>query len=98
MLLTVVIIGGLILSASSIAGLMMVYQIRQTNDVINAAKAIFAADSGIEWELYRMFKDPNYPKPPMTNQADFTTTVNSTSSIKSVGNSNRSSRAVELTF
>ena len=51
MLLTVLVIGGLLLGASAIAGLLMVYQIRQSGDVANSTKAIFAADSGIEWEL-----------------------------------------------
>ncbi len=98
MLLTVLVIGGLLLGASSIAGLLMVYQIRQSSDVINSTKAIFAADTGLEWELYRMFKNPSYPKPIMANQADFSTTVYGTSTIRSIGSSYRSSRAFELTL
>ena len=97
MLLTVLVIGGLLLGASAIAGLMMVYQIRQSSDVVNSTKAIFAADSGVEWELYRMFKDSDYSKPTMTNQTDFSTTVYGNSAVKSVGSSNRSSRAFEMT-
>lgn len=93
--MTVLVIGGLLLGASSIAGLLMVYQIRQSSDVINSTKAIFAADTGIEWELYRILKDSNYPKPIMTNQADFSTTVYGTSTIKSVGTSGNSSRAFQ---
>lgn len=98
MLLTVLVIGGLLLGASAIAGLMMVYQIRQSSDVVNSTKAIFAADTGIEWELYRMFKDSDYPKPTMTNQADFSTTVSGASTVKSIGSSHRSSRAFEMTL
>lgn len=98
MLLTVVVIGGLLLSASAIAGLLMLYQIRQSSDITNSTKAIFAADTGIEWELYRMFQDAVYPQPIMTNQANFTTSVYGTSTIKSIGTSGKSSRAFELTF
>ena len=98
MLLTILVIGGLLLGASAIAGLLMVYQIRQSSDITNSTKAIFSADTGIEWELYRMFKNPNYPKPIMTNQADFSTTVYGTSTIKSIGTSYRSSRAFEMTL
>jgi len=98
MLLTVLVIGGLLLGASSIAGLLMVYQLRQASDITNSTKAIFAADSGLEWELYRMFKDSGYPKPAMTNNANFNTTVYGTSTIKSVGNSQNSSRAFELSL
>ena len=95
MLSTVLVIGGLLLGASSIAGLLMVYQLRQTSNAINSTKAIFAADTGIEWELYVMLKDPNYPKPAMTNQSDFSTTVYGTSTVRSVGTSGNSSRAFE---
>ena len=98
MLLTVLVIGGLLLGASAIAGLMMVYQLRQASDVVNSTKAIFAADTGIEWELYRMFKNSNYAKPAMTNQADFSTTVYGGNTVKSIGSSNRSSRAFEMTL
>lgn len=86
------------MGASAIAGLMMVYQIRQSSDVVNSTKAVFAADSGVEWELYRMFKDSDYPKPIMTNQTDFSTTVSGSNIVKSVGSSNRSSRAFEITI
>jgi len=98
MLLTVLVIGGVLLGASSIAGLLMVYQIRQASDVTNSTKAIFAADSGVEWELYRMFVNPAYQKPEMSNGATISTTVNGTSSIISVGSSQKASRAFEITF
>ena len=98
MLLTVLVIGGLLLGASAIAGLMMVYQLRQASDVVNSTKAIFAADTGIEWELYRMFKNCKYAKPAMTNQADFSTTVYGGNAVKSIGSANRSSRAFEMTL
>ncbi len=57
MLLTVVILSGLLLSASTIGGLLMLYQIRQSADIANSSKAIYAADSGLEWRLYKFFKD-----------------------------------------
>jgi hypothetical protein len=98
MLLTVLVIGGLLLGASSIAGLLMVYQLRQASDIANSTKAIFAADTGLEWELYRMFKDSGYPKPPMTNNAEYNTIVYGTSTIISVSKSQNASRAFELTL
>ncbi|MFA5083937.1 MAG: hypothetical protein WC475_00925 [Candidatus Paceibacterota bacterium] len=98
MLMTVLVIGGLLLGASSIAGLLMVYQIRQSSDVVNSTKAIFAADTGIEWELYRLFANPGYAKPIMTNQADFSTIVYGTSTIKSVGTAGHSSRAFQASL
>lgn len=52
MLLMVLSIGGTILGATTIAGLLMLYQIKGATDFANSAKAVFAADSGIEWTLY----------------------------------------------
>lgn len=52
MVLTVLALGGTLLGLTGIAGLLMVYQIRQATDLANSSKAIFAADAGIEWALY----------------------------------------------
>lgn len=73
MLLTVLIISGTILGVTTIAGILMVNQIRQTTNVANSFQAIFAADAGLEWELYRLFKDNGYPKPVFAIPADFIT-------------------------
>ncbi len=56
MLITVLVLSGTILGATAIAGLIMLYQIRQSTDIVNSTKAIYAADSGIEWRLYKFFK------------------------------------------
>ena len=109
MVLSVVMLGGVLMSASAIAGLLMVYQIRQANDAVNSAKAIFAADTGIEWGIY-MFSRPTSTElaPTLSNGASFTVTcynfsfneVNchnaSTSIIRSSGRSGTSQRTFQL--
>ncbi len=55
MILAVMALGGAILGATTIAGFLMVYQIRQTTDLTNSAKAIFAADAGVGCALYNNF-------------------------------------------
>lgn len=82
MLITVLVLSGTMLGATAIAGLIMLYQIRQSTDIMNSTKAIYAADSGIEWRLYKFFKEDNQickncsdpldsggacPQPAMTN-------------------------------
>ena len=52
MVLTVLMLGGVLLSASAIAGFLMFYQARQANDAVNSAKAFFAADTALEWQIY----------------------------------------------
>ncbi len=56
MLIAVVSLGSAILGATTIAGFLMVYQIRQSTDFVNSAKAIFAADAGIEWARYSYYQ------------------------------------------
>ncbi len=60
MIISVVMLGGILLSAAAIAGLLMIYQIRASNDAVNSAKAVFAADAGIEAVTWCTFK-PDCP-------------------------------------
>lgn len=55
MLIAVLTLGGAILGATTLAGLLMLYTIRSTTDSANSAKAIFAADAGVNWALYQYF-------------------------------------------
>lgn len=66
MLLAVLAIGGAILGATAIAGLLMLYQIRATNDSANSASAIFAADAGVEWSLFDFYCALVQPTPRCT--------------------------------
>ena len=110
MILTVIAIGGTILGATTVAGLLTVYQIRESFDISNSAKAIFAADTGIEWGLYLFLWGNTAPAPVLSNGATFTVTcedetgvrvdcVNvSTTLIRAVGETGNVSRAFELDF
>lgn len=81
MIITILVLGGAILSATTIAGLLMLYQIRQTTDIANSGRAIYAADAGIEWSLYNWFCTVSrkgvcdVAKPIFTNKADFQVTT-----------------------
>jgi len=55
MLIAVLSLGGAILGATTVAGLLTLYQIRATTDTANSAKAIFAADAGTEWALFNHY-------------------------------------------
>ncbi len=81
LLITVLALGATILGATTIAGLLLVYQIRQATDLSNSGRAVYAADSGIEWGLYNYyfshfstFRHPNkkmIAEPTLTNQTTF---------------------------
>lgn len=97
MLLTVLVMGGSLIAASTIAGYLMLLKIRQSSDITNSTKAIFAADTGIEWDLYRRLKNANYPKPQLSNGSSFEVFAEA-SSTKSIGTAANASRAFEYTF
>jgi hypothetical protein len=113
MLLTTLAIGGTLLGATTIAGLLLVYQIRQATDLSNSAKAIYAADAGIEWGLYKYFTDPSVaPIGTLSNRAGVSVTCYNSSTpavavdcgsdamykIQAKGNVGGVSRAFELEF
>lgn len=87
MLLTVLIISGAILGTTTIAGLLMLYQIRQATDFGQSVQALFAADAGIEWTLYRRFEKKDEPRPVFSDAArsEFVIAEDSSNSIISVG-------------
>lgn len=75
MILTTIMIGGLFLMASAIAGLLMFYQLQQATDFGNSTIAIFAADANLERALYYYFYEyrynpdlPNRCYPPLSLQ------------------------------
>jgi len=100
MILAIIMVSGAILTTSSILGLLMVYQLRGANDAVSSVKAIFAADTGIEWESYKLFVN-NISKPTLEPGTTFTTTIRETTStyiIDSTGVSGRSFRALQTVF
>lgn len=55
MLIAVLSLGGAMLGATAIAGLLILYQIRAATDSINSSKAIFAADAGTDFALFSYY-------------------------------------------
>ncbi len=69
MILAVLTLGGAILGVTAIAGLLMLYQIRQSTDFQSSAKSVFAGDAGVEWALYSYFQPPQNPTSTFANGA-----------------------------
>lgn len=101
MLMTVLVLSGSILGASTIAGYLMLLKIRHSSALTNSTQAVFAADTGIEFEFYKLFKNPDYPAPIMTNGTAFTSSnslVGSFTVIKALGVANNIARAFDTTI
>lgn len=56
MLLTVLFLATIFLSATVVAGSLMVFQVSQTAKVADSAKAVFAADAAIERAEFKIFR------------------------------------------
>lgn len=100
MLLTVVLLAGSVLGTTAIAGILTLNQLRQAAFASDSMKAIFAADTGIEWELYRQFQNPTAEAPVMSNGAVFKTTTG-VDFIRSTGYADEKekvARAFEISF
>ena len=57
MMIVVLVLSGIIIGATAVSGLMTVRQTRQTADAGNSSKAVFAADAGLEWRIYKFIDD-----------------------------------------
>jgi len=109
LLITVLTLGGTILGATTIAGLLLTYQIRQASDLASSGRAIYAADTGIEWGLFRFFRPgQSHLAPAFGNGATYSATCindigltvdcsnSSTTIIRAVGSAGNVKRAFEL--
>lgn len=97
MILTVIILGGIILGATTIAGLLMIYQIKQSTNIKHSTMAVYAADTGLEFYLYHSYAASGT----LSNGATFELTETfsgPTPIVKSIGQYQNSLRAFELSF
>jgi hypothetical protein len=101
MVMLVMILGATMLGVSTVAGFITVQKIRTATDITDSAKAIYAADAGIERCLYEKFGADAEPDATcnfapgeiqLSNgaQVEVTETGNL---VKSIGNASRSYRA-----
>lgn len=114
MILATLVLGGTILGATTIAGFLMLYQIRQSTEFASSGKAIFAADAGLECALFQFLRpgeDTNRCNPSvLSNGASFDFKCYNGSNevidcnseevlrIRSIGKAAGATRAFELSF
>lgn len=91
------------IGAAAIGSLLLIYQIRTVNDAVNSAKAIFAADTGIELVTWCAFKgcNPNDADDPPSlvfedNSVSFKTSYKATGSTQTIGSQGFSGNAVRI--
>ena len=74
-------------------------KLRLAFDFPNSVTALYAADSGTEWQFYNSFKDPDAVSPSLTNGATFTViSPPSSFPLKVIGKFRGVSRAIETSL
>lgn len=76
MLLSVMVLGGIMVSATVIAGLLTSFQARQVNDAVSSARALFVSDAGIELAAWQFFRQGDPTSPDCSIVADSCTPIN----------------------
>ncbi|MEK7537242.1 MAG: hypothetical protein AAB584_02255 [Patescibacteria group bacterium] len=88
-ILTVGVILGIVFFTTAI----FASKLRLAFDFPSSVTALYSAESGLEWQLYNTFKDPDANQPVLTNGSTFTTSV---SPLKSIGKFRGVSRSFEI--
>lgn len=100
LLLTMIILSASVLIATLVAAI-VVTQFKLSSDVNYSMIAIYAADSGVEWQLYQIRQAKTVPAPTMSNGATISTTVTGglpNFTIKSLGAYKEIKRQFEVNF
>ncbi len=100
LLLTVIILSIVTLIAVLIADIVVV-QLKLAKDIGDSQAAIYASDSGVEWQLYQIRKGASVASPVMSNGATVATTVTGAApnfNIKSLGSYGTVKRQFEVSF
>jgi len=100
LLLTIIIISIVLLVAALIADI-VVTQLKLAGDINDSTVAIYAADSGVEWQIYQVRKGVSVPVPAMSNGALISTTIIGSYpsfTIRSLGSYGLVKRQLEVNF
>ncbi len=98
-LITILILSATFLIAMLLGGLVL-YELRSMIFTGESIKALYAAESGLEWGLYAKIKDSTTPRPSMSNDTSFNVSIieDGSITITSVGKSGNNYRALEASF
>jgi len=90
---------GIILNIAFFLAAVFASKLKLAFDYPNSVTALYAAESGIEWQLYNRFKEPDANQPSLTNGATFTIlTPSGQLPLKVRGVFRGGGRAIEVSF
>ena len=98
MLIAVVIMGSILLSITTIAGYLSTQRLKTSSDVAASTRAIYAADAGIEWNLYKNLISPQLASAPSFSNNSSVSCSQAGNVITCTGTSTPSTRSLYLTI
>jgi hypothetical protein len=98
MVLAIVVLTAMILSTTTLAAFLALYHLRSAGDMTHSAQALYAADAGVECELFNSYRSASLS---CGDEIEFNNGVSvKTKSeggiIRSIGSRGRSARAFEV--
>lgn len=97
-LIFAVLLIGVILAIGLALSTIFINKLRTSVDAKNSIPAYYAADSGIEWTLFKRAKNPAQTKPVFGIDSEFEITEDTGDGVRSLGTFRGVSRAIEVTF
>jgi len=98
-LIYVILTIGIILNIAFFMSAIFAAKLRLSFDFPNSVIALYAADSGIEWQIYNQLKNPDAVQPLFTNDASFSVvSPPGAFPIKVIGKFRGVSRALEISL
>jgi len=100
LLLTVIVVP-IVLSVAVLIASVVITQLKLAGDINHSTIAIYAADSGMEWQLYQIRNGVSVPAPVMFNGAAVSATVTGdfpNFTIKSLGSVRDVNRKFQVSF
>ncbi|MGB9609089.1 MAG: hypothetical protein ACPL3E_01795 [Minisyncoccia bacterium] len=70
MIVVTLALGGIMLGATLVGGILILSQLRQAKLISDSAKAIYAADAALEWGYYEFMGKSDASSPSLTNGAN----------------------------
>lgn len=58
-MMSVMVLGGIMISATVIAGILTRFQVSQVTDAVGSAQALFVGDAGVEFSAWSFFQSPD---------------------------------------
>ena len=97
MLISLMILAGVFAIGFAVSTV-FITEVKLSRQVLDSAKAVYAAESGLEWRLFQYFVSPTSTPPVMQNDTTFTSQIvlGPATTARAIGISNKVRRGLQV--